>query len=69
MLFVESLIAGGLAGLVVEAALYPIDTIKTRVQVRFSVLYAPFHSCGKSLTMALNVSLLAWRSQCLTSSY
>ncbi|KAF8105339.1 hypothetical protein N665_0158s0023 [Sinapis alba] len=29
----ESLIAGGLAGLVVEAALYPIDTIKTRVQV------------------------------------
>ncbi|RID45741.1 hypothetical protein BRARA_I02444 [Brassica rapa] len=32
-LLYESLIAGGLAGLVVEAALYPIDTIKTRVQV------------------------------------
>lgn len=32
-LFVESLIAGGLAGVIVEAALYPIDTIKTRVQV------------------------------------
>ncbi|OAP16926.1 SAMC2 [Arabidopsis thaliana] len=29
----ESLITGGLAGVVVEAALYPIDTIKTRVQV------------------------------------
>ncbi|KAL1219688.1 putative S-adenosylmethionine carrier 2 [Cardamine amara subsp. amara] len=29
----ESLIAGGLAGVIVEAALYPIDTIKTRVQV------------------------------------
>lgn len=33
MLFAESLITGGLAGVVVEAALYPIDTIKTRVQV------------------------------------
>lgn len=32
-LLYESLIAGGLAGLVVEATLYPIDTIKTRVQV------------------------------------
>nr|BAD94214.1 allinase like protein [Arabidopsis thaliana] len=29
----ESLITGGLAGVVVEAALYPIDTIKTRIQV------------------------------------
>lgn len=35
MLFAESLIAGGIAGVVVEAALYPIDTIKTRVQVVF----------------------------------
>lgn len=33
ILFVESLIAGGIAGVVVEAALYPIDTIKTRIQV------------------------------------
>ncbi|KAG2251146.1 hypothetical protein Bca52824_081282 [Brassica carinata] len=32
-LLYECLVAGGLAGLVVEAALYPIDTIKTRVQV------------------------------------
>jgi solute carrier family 25 S-adenosylmethionine transporter 26 len=31
--FAESLITGGLAGVVVEAALYPIDTIKTRIQV------------------------------------
>ncbi|KAE8682303.1 hypothetical protein F3Y22_tig00111272pilonHSYRG00057 [Hibiscus syriacus] len=29
----ESIIAGATAGGVVEAALYPIDTIKTRLQV------------------------------------
>ncbi|CAN6932401.1 unnamed protein product [Brassica oleracea] len=33
LLYGTCLVAGGLAGLVVEAALYPIDTIKTRVQV------------------------------------
>ncbi|XP_010542981.1 PREDICTED: probable S-adenosylmethionine carrier 2, chloroplastic isoform X2 [Tarenaya hassleriana] len=31
-LFYESVIAGGTAGVIVEAALYPIDTIKTRLQ-------------------------------------
>jgi solute carrier family 25 S-adenosylmethionine transporter 26 len=28
----EGVIAGGTAGVVVETALYPIDTIKTRLQ-------------------------------------
>lgn len=31
--FSEGVIAGGTAGVVVESALYPIDTIKTRLQV------------------------------------
>lgn len=31
----EGVIAGGAAGVVVEAALYPIDTIKTRLQVGY----------------------------------
>jgi solute carrier family 25 S-adenosylmethionine transporter 26 len=30
---VEGCIAGGVAGVAVEAVLYPIDTIKTRLQV------------------------------------
>ena len=30
--FAEGVIAGGTAGVVVETALYPIDTIKTRLQ-------------------------------------
>ncbi|TYH18366.1 hypothetical protein ES288_A05G264900v1 [Gossypium darwinii] len=30
--FFESIIAGAMAGVVVEAALYPIDTVKTRLQ-------------------------------------
>lgn len=29
----DGCIAGGIAGVAVEAALYPIDTIKTRLQV------------------------------------
>jgi solute carrier family 25 S-adenosylmethionine transporter 26 len=29
----EGALAGGAAGVVVETALYPIDTIKTRLQV------------------------------------
>jgi hypothetical protein len=33
--FLEGSIAGGTAGVVVETALYPIDTIKTRLQVIF----------------------------------
>lgn len=33
LLLTESVVAGGTAGVVVEAALYPIDTIKTRLQV------------------------------------
>ncbi|XP_050269332.1 S-adenosylmethionine carrier 1, chloroplastic/mitochondrial-like isoform X3 [Quercus robur] len=32
--FYKGFIAGGFAGVVVEAALYPIDTIKTRLQAR-----------------------------------
>lgn len=32
MEFAEGVIAGGTAGVVVETALYPIDTIKTRLQ-------------------------------------
>lgn len=31
--FTEGMIAGGAAGVVAEAVLYPIDTIKTRLQV------------------------------------
>lgn len=30
--YAEGVIAGGTAGVVVETALYPIDTIKTRLQ-------------------------------------
>lgn len=30
--FADGVIAGGTAGVVVETALYPIDTIKTRLQ-------------------------------------
>ena len=33
--FAEGVIAGGTAGVVVETALYPIDTIKTRLQACF----------------------------------
>lgn len=33
--FAEGVIAGGTAGVVVETALYPIDTIKTRLQVGY----------------------------------
>lgn len=32
MHFAEGVIAGGIAGVIVETALYPIDTIKTRLQ-------------------------------------
>lgn len=35
MTLVDGIIAGGTAGVVVETALYPIDTIKTRLQVSF----------------------------------
>lgn len=36
----EGVIAGGTAGVVVETALYPIDTIKTRLQAcQFSNFY------------------------------
>lgn len=31
-IFTDGFIAGGTAGVVVETALYPIDTIKTRLQ-------------------------------------
>lgn len=34
-IFAEGVIAGGTAGVVVETALYPIDTIKTRLQAGF----------------------------------
>ncbi|PPD97195.1 hypothetical protein GOBAR_DD05776 [Gossypium barbadense] len=34
--FSEGIIAGGTAGVVVETALYPIDTIKTRLQAGVS---------------------------------
>jgi solute carrier family 25 S-adenosylmethionine transporter 26 len=30
--FADGIIAGGVAGVIVETALYPIDTIKTRLQ-------------------------------------
>lgn len=30
--FSEGSVAGGVAGVIVEAVLYPIDTIKTRLQ-------------------------------------
>lgn len=41
MSLADGVIAGGAAGVVVEAALYPIDTIKTRLQA--SHLYAVWH--------------------------
>ena len=34
--FAEGVIAGGTAGVVVETALYPIDTIKTRLQAGYT---------------------------------
>jgi hypothetical protein len=36
----EGSIAGGTAGIVVETSLYPIDTIKTRLQKN---MFAPLH--------------------------
>lgn len=44
MHFAESVIAGATAGVVVEAALYPIDTIKTRLQVSW-FNGSVFHYC------------------------
>lgn len=41
-LLAEGVIAGGAAGVVVETALYPIDTIKTRLQVMKSLLRCVF---------------------------
>lgn len=34
----DGCIAGGVAGVIVETALYPIDTIKTRLQVSYVYL-------------------------------
>lgn len=44
----EGFIAGGTAGVVVETALYPIDTIKTRLQARQTKFISSF---GLSLTV------------------
>lgn len=39
----EGFIAGGMAGVVVETALYPIDTIKTRLQAgQLSMCFPPY---------------------------
>lgn len=66
MLFAESLITGGLAGVVVEAALYPIDTIKTRVQV----VSPQTNLCYDPIQALFNYSLISERvphyDQCLT---
>lgn len=35
VIYAEGVIAGGTAGVVVETALYPIDTIKTRLQAGY----------------------------------
>lgn len=47
------MIAGGIAGLVVEAALYPIDTIKTRVQVMFLLKSIRIYGSNISFIMFL----------------
>jgi hypothetical protein len=45
--FTEGIIAGGAAGVIAEAVLYPIDTIKTRLQAsglilsQFALVFAP----------------------------
>jgi len=36
--FTEGIIAGGAAGVIAEAVLYPIDTIKTRLQASGLIL-------------------------------
>lgn len=40
--FTDGAISGAAAGVVAEAALYPIDTIKTRLQVTSNVEYLKF---------------------------
>ncbi|KAG5525344.1 hypothetical protein RHGRI_031874 [Rhododendron griersonianum] len=49
----EGAIAGGVAGVVVETALYPIDTIKTRLQAE--LLYSVHMVCG--ITSARELTL------------
>ena len=39
--WVEGAVAGATAGVVVETALYPIDTIKTRLQVEIPFKFYP----------------------------
>ena len=41
VLWVEGAVAGATAGVVVETALYPIDTIKTRLQVEIPFKFYP----------------------------
>ncbi|CAK8573343.1 unnamed protein product [Lathyrus sativus] len=55
----EGCIAGGVAGVAVEAALYPIDTIKTRLQVARAGLKIDFKGLYSGLAVNLAGSLPA----------
>ncbi|XP_058740835.1 S-adenosylmethionine carrier 1, chloroplastic/mitochondrial-like [Vicia villosa] len=55
----EGCIAGGVAGVAVEAALYPIDTIKTRLQVARGGLKIDFKGLYSGLAVNLAGSLPA----------
>ncbi|EMS68458.1 Putative mitochondrial carrier protein PET8 [Triticum urartu] len=55
----EGVIAGGAAGVVVETALYPIDTIKTRLQSRYEKSYSFLNVNG--LQAARAGSQIQWK--------
>ncbi|EEF38093.1 S-adenosylmethionine carrier 1, chloroplastic/mitochondrial isoform X2 [Ricinus communis] len=60
--FVEGLIAGGIAGVVADAALYPLDTIKTRLQAAHGggkiMLKGLYSGLGGNLAGSLPASAL-----------
>lgn len=57
-LLIEGVIAGGVAGVVVETALYPIDTIKTRLQAMFYLLYIFFFEMKLNKVVISSVSII-----------
>jgi hypothetical protein len=53
LLLLVSLIAGGLAGVVVDIGLFPVDTIKTRIQSEKSSLKVSKNNIYKGVTSML----------------